>query len=61
MTKERETFHCDVGITQITKGKKFAKLTLEVSNELADKLMRAIAGVGKPIYGPILQWQEDKE
>lgn len=62
MSDERETFHCSFGIRGITRSRtgKLAKMQIEISDELASKLMKALAGIGPKIYGPTLQWQEDK-
>jgi hypothetical protein len=57
----RKQFNCKFGILSITKGKKNkpAKMQIEIPNDLADKLMRGLAGIGEPIYGPVISWQED--
>jgi hypothetical protein len=61
-SSQRNTFHCEFGIRGIQKGKKGkpATMTVEVHNDLAEKLMQAIAGDGPKIYGPVMEWQEDR-
>lgn len=57
----RQRFHCGLGIRQIQKGRgeKPATMMIEVSNDLAGRIMKSINGVGPKVYGPVLEWEED--
>lgn len=61
---EVERFHCNVGIRAIKRKTKRSEATLliEIPDELAQKLMRQIAGVEpSTIHGPWLEWAEIQE